>query len=189
MIAIAPEVRVPRGALPKRELSNFVREACAAIPLRGEVAVLLTSDPGIQELNRTFRKKNKPTDVLSFPAAPAGFTGGVVLAGDLAVSVDTAERQASEFGHTLVLEVKILLLHGLLHLAGLDHEQDSGEMAAREQVLRARLSLPAGLIQRSSEPGKKSVTVLHTDAAAASKRAKPKVIAPAAVPTRKTAAL
>ncbi len=159
MIAIAPEVRVPRGALPKRELKAFVREVCAAIPLQGEVSVLLTTDVAVQDLNRSFRRKNKPTDVLSFPAA-AGFPGAGELAGDLAVSIDTATRQAAQFGHTLLIEVKILLLHGLLHLAGYDHEQDAGRMARRERALRASFGLPPGLIDRALTV---SVTVTDTN--------------------------
>lgn len=152
MIAIAPEVRAPRGALPKRELAAFVRAAAAAVPLIGEVSVLLTDDAGIQELNRRFRRKNKPTDVLSFPSEPSGFEGGSAFAGDIAVSVDTARRQAAQLHHSLLLEVKVLLLHGLLHLAAYDHEQDTGQMARRERTLRRQFQLPAGLIQRSSEP-------------------------------------
>ncbi|HXB62551.1 MAG TPA: rRNA maturation RNase YbeY, partial [Acidobacteriaceae bacterium] len=70
-------------------------------------------------------------------------------AGDIAISLETAARQAAEFGHSLQSEVKILLLHGLLHLNGMDHETDAGEMAAKELKLRARLKLPAGLIARS----------------------------------------
>ena len=159
MIAIAPEVRVPRGSLPKRELTVFVREACAAIALRGEVSILLTTDAAVQELNRSFRRKNQPTDVLSFPAAPSDFAGAPQLAGDLAVSIDTAARQAAQFGHTLLVEVRILLLHGLLHLAGYDHEQDAGRMARRERALRASFGLPAGLIDRALTV---SVTVTDT---------------------------
>jgi probable rRNA maturation factor len=97
-------------------------------------------------LNREFRGKDKATDVLSFPASPelAG-----VHAGDLAVSVETAARQARDQGHSLRDEVRVLLLHGLLHLAGMDHEADAGEMAAREDALRARLRLRRGLIARA----------------------------------------
>ncbi len=155
MIAIAPEVRITRGALPKRELGRFLREACAAIPLEGEVSVLLTTDAEMQQLNRSFRRKNKPTDVLSFPAAGGG--PGPQLAGDLAVSVEIAGRQAGEFGHSLLEEVEILLLHGLLHLAGWDHEQDGGAMARRERLLRERFALPPGLIDRAaSRPSAKA---------------------------------
>ncbi len=92
--------------------------------------------------------KIRSTDVLSFPAAAFPET----TAGDLAISIDTAARQAHQFGHSLEAELKILLLHGLLHLAGLDHETDSGEMAAREDQLRRRFRLPGTLIARSSGP-------------------------------------
>ncbi len=146
MIVIAPEVRLARGALPRRELRRFAREAADAVPLAGEISILLTTDTAIQELNHRFRRKNKPTDVLSFPAAAGG------LAGDLAVSVDTAARQAGEHGHSLDEEVRILLLHGLLHLAGFDHERDAGEMLAKECELRARFGLPVGLIERAGVP-------------------------------------
>ncbi len=151
MIAIAPELHIARGALPRRELSQFVRAACAAIPLDGAVSILLTTDAQIRELNRSFRGKNKPTDVLSFPAAEHEPAHGKRLAGDLAVSVETAGRQAQEFGHSLRDEIKVLLLHGLLHLSGFDHERDKGEMAGREQALREQLGLPLGLIERSAD--------------------------------------
>ncbi len=149
MIVTAPEVRVPRGTLPKRELSRFVREVSKAIPLAGETSILLTTDTAIQALNRKFRRKNKPTDVLSFPSEE--LAQGSVYAGDLAISVETAGRQATEHGHSLLREVQVLLLHGLLHLAGHDHEQDTGQMLQREQVLRQQFALPLGLIQRAGE--------------------------------------
>jgi probable rRNA maturation factor len=120
-----------------------LREAQLAVGLKGEVSVLLTTDDGIRALNRRFRKKNKATDVLSFPVE-AGFG----LAGDLAISVDTAARQAAEQGHRLSVELRVLMLHGLLHLAGYDHESDNGMMAKVERRLRAKLRLPQGLIER-----------------------------------------
>jgi probable rRNA maturation factor len=86
--------------------------------------------------------------LLSFPAAE-DLRG--THAGDLAVSLETAARQAGEHGHTLADEVRVLLLHGLLHLAGMDHETDQGEMAAREDALRAKLRLKRGLIARVSD--------------------------------------
>ena len=136
-------------ALPSaRTLARFVTLAAAAIPLRGEVSVLITSDRRIRRLNRHYRKKNKPTDVLSFPAAPAG-EGRKKIAGDLAISVDMAARQALTLDHPLATELKVLILHGLLHLAGFDHEADKGEMAARELALRRKLRLPGGLIERT----------------------------------------
>ncbi len=114
--------------------------------LAGEVNLLLADDARLKALNKAFRGKNKPTDVLSFPAAD----NGEGMAGDLAISIETAQRQADEHGHGLADEVRILTLHGLLHLAGHDHETDSGEMRALEAQLRSELKLPAGLIERSS---------------------------------------
>jgi probable rRNA maturation factor len=151
MILIEPDAYVPRSALPKRELSRFLMDACERVGLAGEVTVLVTTDERMQELNRTFRRKNKPTDVLSFPAGPAAFAGQEVSGGDLAISVDTARRQAESLGHALLVEVEILVLHGLLHLAGMDHEQDTGQMGRREAKLRREFGLPAGLIQRSAK--------------------------------------
>ena len=132
------------GGLSASGLARFLNTARRAVGLEGSVEVLLTSDAELKRLNRAFRGKNKATDVLSFPA-PAEAEG---VAGDLAVSLDTALRQAEEHGHTLRDEVRILLLHGVLHLAGEDHEADAGEMAARERELRKKLRLPAGLIER-----------------------------------------
>jgi len=131
-----------------RTLNAFLREAQSAVRLKGAVSVLLTSDEKIKTLNRDFRRKNKATDVLSFPAAEV--SRGEV-AGDLAISVDTARKQAREQGHPLGIEIKVLILHGLLHLAGYDHETDNGEMAKRERALRAKLALPLGLIERVSK--------------------------------------
>ncbi|MDW5267266.1 MULTISPECIES: rRNA maturation RNase YbeY [Acidobacteriaceae] len=132
--------------LSKSGLTRFFNRAREAVGLHGEVEVLLADDATLRSLNKTFRHKNKATDVLSFPAAenPYGH------AGDLAISLDTAARQAAAFGHTLRDEVRILLLHGLLHLSGMDHETDKGEMAAREAELRHELRLPVTLIERVS---------------------------------------
>ena len=131
--------------LSRSGLSRFLRTAQEAVGLEGEVDVLLAGDRTLRRLNRSFRKKDKATDVLSFPAAEemAGVYGG-----DLAISLDTAKRQAAEHGHTLRDEVRVLLLHGLLHLSGMDHEADGGEMAEREGALRGKLRLPNGLIAR-----------------------------------------
>jgi len=148
--ASAPPV-VPRThRLPSaRTLARFLAQAQAAVRLRGQVTVLLTTDAAIRRLNRQFRGKNKATDVLSFPA---DFPGPERIAGDLAISAPTALRQAIERGHDLSVEVKVLILHGLLHLAGYDHETDTGQMARRERLLRARLRLPQGLIERTHSP-------------------------------------
>jgi probable rRNA maturation factor len=142
--------------LSRSGLSGFLSRAQAAVGLSGEVDVLLAGDRTLRRLNRDFRGKDKATDVLSFPAAEdlAG-----EFAGDLAISLDTAARQAKQHGHALRDEVRVLLLHGLLHLAGMDHEVDGGEMAARESVLRSALGLPVGLIarvERRYTPGAKA---------------------------------
>lgn len=143
-----PSSPLAPAALNRSALSRFLKRACSVVDLQGEVHVLLTSDAELKRLNRTFRGKNKPTDILSFPAANNGHAQTAV-AGDLAISLETAARQAADHGHTLGDEVRILLLHGALHLAGYDHEIDSGEMAEREAELRRELRLPPGLIARS----------------------------------------
>lgn len=117
--------------------------------LRGQVTVLLTTDKAIRDLNRRFRGKNQTTDVLSFPASEL-VRNQEKVAGDLAISVPTARRQAEEHGHALTCELEILILHGLLHLAGYDHETDSGQMRRLENRLRAKLGLLIGLIERAS---------------------------------------
>jgi probable rRNA maturation factor len=122
--------------------------AQVAVGLRGEVEVLLASDKTLRRLNREWRGKDKATDVLSFPAAEEM---AAVYGGDLAVSLETAQRQAEQHGHSLRDEVRILLLHGLLHLSGMDHEADAGEMAEREAELRKRLRLKSGLIARAGK--------------------------------------
>ena len=129
-------------------LERFLREAQVAAGVRGEVAVLLARDVTLRKLNREFRGKDKATDVLSFPAAA---DGNAKHGGDLAISFETARRQAEEHEHTINEELRVLMLHGLLHLAGMDHETDDGEMAEREAKLRRKLKLPAGLIARAHE--------------------------------------
>jgi probable rRNA maturation factor len=130
-------------------LARFLSKAQQAVRLKGQVTVLLTTDAAIRKLNRQFRGKNKATDVLSFPAEGPGTEG---IAGDVAISVTTAMGQAAEQGHSLSTEIKVLILHGLLHLAGYDHEADDGKMARRERLLRGRLELPQGLIERVGAP-------------------------------------
>lgn len=154
MITIDPPSSppTPHPALSRPTLTRFLNRARTAIGLAGNVDVLLTSDAELKRLNRTFRGKNKPTDILSFPADPIpGLPSAHQHAGDLAISLDTAARQAAEHGHTLTDELRILLLHGLLHLNGLDHETDQGEMAARESELRNHLRLPNNLIARTEK--------------------------------------
>ena len=129
-------------------LQRFLRAAQRAVGISGEVNVLVTSNAKMRRLNREFRGKDKPTDVLSFPAAQ---NGNLKLAGDIAISKEIAQTNSKTLGHSLETELKVLLLHGLLHLAGHDHETDQGEMAAVEQKLRARLRLPTALIERTTK--------------------------------------
>ena len=127
-------------------MERFAARASRAAGLRGSMTVLVTGNREIQALNTRFRKKKQSTDVLSFPA-PA-FSEG--FAGDIAISLDIAARNARTLGHSVSDEIRILILHGILHLAGYDHEDDKGEMAQKELALRRQLRLPAGLIERSS---------------------------------------
>ena len=136
------------SGLSKSGLARFLNHARLAVGLAGEVEVMLTSDAEIKRLNKAFRGKNKATDVLSFPAPEEAQE----MAGDIAISLETALRQAGEHGHSLRDEIRVLLLHGLLHLDGEDHETDAGEMATRELTLRAELGLSSGLIERVAGP-------------------------------------
>lgn len=155
MIVIEPSIRARfgRSAFTKRGLEAFVIKARRAAGLTGSVSVLLASDVEIRRLNREFRGKDKPTDVLSFPAGDSA--GRRKMAGDLAVSVETAAREAKTLGHSLETELRVLLLHGVLHLAGYDHEADSGEMKRKEDTLRKKLGLTEGLIARAGANGAK----------------------------------
>jgi probable rRNA maturation factor len=139
--------------LSRSGLTSFFNRARLAVGLPGEVEVLLSDDSTLRRLNKSFRGKNKPTDVLSFPT-PAEIADH--HAGDLAISLETAARQAAAYGHSLRDEIRILLLHGLLHLSGLDHETDNGEMATREATLRRELRLPNTLIDRVERPASKN---------------------------------
>jgi len=160
MILVEPEIRAAYARrLRVTELRQFVESAQAAVKLRGEVSVLLTGDRQIRRWNREFRGKNKATDVLSFPAMAMDGVASA-MAGDLAISVETADKQAKEQRHVLAEELKVLVLHGLLHLAGYDHETDDGAMARVERRLRGKLGLKAGLTERAQfEPVKKKTAV------------------------------
>jgi probable rRNA maturation factor len=102
-------------------------------------------DGRVRDLNRRFRRKNSPTDVLSFPADEPGDLGDVVIAHGV------ARRQAAGAGHSLTTEVRVLALHGLLHLLGYDHEHDDGRMRRLERRLRIRGGLREGLIERAAQ--------------------------------------
>lgn len=134
------------AGISREALARFVLRARHAAGLPGKVNVLLASSREVRSLNRRFRGQDKPTDVLSFPPLlPVARD----FAGDIAISVDIASQNAGRYGHTPADEVKILILHGVLHLAGYDHETDGGKMARREEQLRTMLELPGGLIRRT----------------------------------------
>jgi probable rRNA maturation factor len=146
MSSDGPSILLYRRAgsgLPKRELRAF------AIELRQKVAggrpfsCLLTDDKELRRLNSLFLGHDYPTDVLSFPS------GDETELGELAISVQRAAEQAAALGHSMEEEIRILILHGVLHLLGMDHETDRGKMARAEKKWRAEFGLPVGLIERS----------------------------------------
>ena len=110
-----------------------------------EVELLFVDDVRIQELNLEHRGKNKATDVLSFPLEPTPYAP----LGTIVISVDTAKRIAEELGHTINHEIALLFIHGMLHLLGMDHEVDTGEMRDKEAQLIAHFNLPKSLILRT----------------------------------------
>jgi probable rRNA maturation factor len=118
---------------------------------KGIVSVALVSDARIRALNREYRRKDYATDVLSFPAAPDSrlSTTDYRLLGDIVIARGVARRQARDARHSERTELKILALHGLLHLLGYDHEQDNGGMSRLERRLRRRGGLREGLIERA----------------------------------------
>jgi len=117
-----------------RLLNTFLMRACKLVlPRAAGVAVCLVSDAEIARLNRTYRGKDGATDVLSFPADGTG--------GDIAISPAAARRNARSLGRSVPEELRVLILHGVLHLAGYDHETDEGEMERRELQLRRRLGI------------------------------------------------
>ena len=137
---------VPR--LTRREVTTFVRRVLLALDLDEEitnVSVAFVDDDAMKTLNRKFRHKNKTTDVLTFPAddsynEPRPRRSGRPL-GDIVISIDQARRQAGDEKHSLAAEVRYLLLHGILHALGYDHETDSGEMNGVEVQLRDLVGL------------------------------------------------
>ncbi|HWC95362.1 MAG TPA: rRNA maturation RNase YbeY [Candidatus Sulfopaludibacter sp.] len=133
--------RVP-AALRRPAIQKFARQLELTVSKGKSFDVLITGDAELRRLNRDFRGMDYATDVLSFPSAHPSSLG------DLAISLGRARAQARQYGHSTEQEVQILMLHGLLHLLGLDHETDAGRMARAEKRWRTRLGLPNGLIER-----------------------------------------
>lgn len=156
-------VATPDGPLTaSRTLSSWLINA-APSSARGELTVALVSDGRMRTLNRAFRAKDYATDVLSFPAANSAGPGSRATGstnaglgdssagpylGDIVIATGMARRQAQKAGHPLGTELRVLALHGLLHLLGYDHETDKGQMARAEARLRKKAGLKAGLIDR-----------------------------------------
>jgi probable rRNA maturation factor len=146
------------AGLSAATLERFVLLARRAIHLRSTVNVLVTNSSELRALNRRFRRADKATDVLSFPTPEVKRNKARSVAGDVAISADIARENSARLGHSVAGEVKILALHGILHLAGFDHERDHGEMARKETRLRRQLKLEAGLIERAERgAGKVSI--------------------------------
>jgi probable rRNA maturation factor len=118
-------------------LRDFLAELVKRVARGRDITCLISTDAELRRLNRQFRGKNYATDVLSFPPA------------EMAISLDRAAAQAKELGHSLDEELRILMLHGLLHLCGMDHETDAGQMRRTETRWRKKLGLPSGLIERA----------------------------------------
>ena len=135
--------RRPPATLRMRMITNFARVLERDVAKGRAFDTLITGDAELRRLNSNFRGKDYATDVLSFPSGE----GGSCL-GDIAISLGRARAQAREFGHSIEHEVQILMLHGVLHLLGYDHESDTGAMARAEKRWRGKLGLPNGLIER-----------------------------------------
>jgi probable rRNA maturation factor len=142
-------VEVTGAAVPRfnrREIAEFVRKVLIALRVDddiNEVSIAIVDDDAMRTLNRQFRRKNKTTDVLTFPADASDAdpqAHGRPL-GDIVISVDQARRQAADQRHSLPTEVRYLILHGILHALGYDHETDDGEMNALEVEVRGKVGL------------------------------------------------
>jgi probable rRNA maturation factor len=140
-----------------RRLADWLRGVAPA-RARGLVTIALVSDEAMRGLNRRYLGRNRPTDVLSFPSesprgrrrAARGFSPARdAVLGDIAIATGVAKRQARDRGHPYAEELRVLALHGLLHLLGYDHDRDDGEMARLEARLRRRGGLTAGVIERA----------------------------------------
>ena len=139
--ALPAKLRLPPPE--KRLVSDFARSLSEDVAGGLPFTSLITNDRELQRLNEQFLGHDHPTDVLSFPSGMPGHLG------ELAISVERADAQAHSFGHTRIDEIRVLMLHGLLHLTGMDHETDRGAMSRAEKKWRSHFDLPATLILRT----------------------------------------
>jgi probable rRNA maturation factor len=133
------------NAIDRPEIRQFASRLRAELAGGEPFSCLITDDRELRRLNAQFLGKEYPTDVLSFPS------GGGDGLGDIAISSDRAAEQARCFGHSIDDEIRILMLHGVLHLLGMDHETDKGAMAKVEKRWRKKLGLRTGLIERAPQ--------------------------------------
>jgi probable rRNA maturation factor len=138
-------VRLRLSAVEKRALGQFVDVLCRRVAGMRPFVCLLADDAHLRRLNFSFLNHDYATDVLAFPAVIDSNQ-----LGEIAISMERAAGQAAEFGHTCLDEVRLLMLHGVLHLIGLDHETGDGKMAREEKRWRAEFSLPETLIVRAA---------------------------------------
>jgi len=133
--------------LRRGAVERFARKLQAEVAKGRAFDCLIAGDAELRKLNREYRGQDHTTDVLSFPSR-VGLQACPACLGDIAISLPRARAQARAFGHTPEQEIEILMLHGVLHLLGMNHETDRGRMARTEKRWRARLGLPNGLIER-----------------------------------------
>ncbi len=144
-VSILLTLRCPRG-LDRKGLRAFAERLQEEVAGNLDFCCLLTDDRELRRMNREFLKKDYATDVLSFPGEDTR-----EFLGEIAISVQRAAEQAGTFGHSTEDEIRILMLHGVLHLLGMDHETDGGKMASAERIWRKALGLPSGLIERAAQ--------------------------------------
>lgn len=142
------------------EIRSLLERAARSMKVSGEVALVFAGDALLQKLNRDYRFKDKPTDVLSFESQ-----GEDMGLGDVFISIETARRNARRFSRTLDRELEILALHGFIHVLGYDHETDNGEMEALERRLRTRLLTRQGASTRPAGTGARAKTASRRIAA------------------------
>lgn len=124
---------------------DFLQEIAREMSSK-KIELLLVQKDFIQDLNKTYRNQDKPTDVLSFPLQDLG---GETLLGSIVICVEIAQEEAQKHQHTLQEEIALLLIHGILHLLGFDHEIDNGEHREMEQKWMHHFKLPKSLIIRN----------------------------------------
>ena len=129
----------------------FISLAWKDLASEWDFSIVISNDRAVRNANRAYRNVASTTDVLSFPSGDGmPYTRWEGYIGDLLISAERAAKQARQYKHSVTDEMKILVLHGLLHLLGFDHEEDGGEMREFETVLRRKYGLPCGLIERES---------------------------------------